>query len=206
MAATLVALIAAGLAVEALPGAGLARGPKISAVRPKADAFVSKASRTQNFGHARMLKVDSSPMQRAYVTFNVDLDDGDVQMVSLMLYSRTRSKVGYRIRLIYERFRENRITFANAPALSGESVASGPLRAGVWKAVDVTALAAGADDRIGFALTSGSASGSAKGVEFASRETGLRGPRLIVERSRTETTGSTSTDEDDDAPQEILPN
>ncbi len=189
MAATLVALIAAGLAVEALPGAGLARGPKIRAVRPKADAFVSQAARTQNFGHARLLKVDSSPTMRTYVTFRVDLDDDDVQQVSLLLYSRTKSRVGYRIRLIDERFRENRITFANAPELSGGSAASGPLRARAWKAVDVTALAVGEDDYVGFALTSG----SAKGVEFASRETGLRGPRLIVQRRRNETTGSTST-------------
>ena len=36
-----------------------------------------------------MLKVDSSPMHRAYVAFAVNLDDDDVQQVSLMLYSRT---------------------------------------------------------------------------------------------------------------------
>ncbi len=189
VSATLVALIAAGLAVEALPGAGLARGPKIRAVRPKADAFVSQASRTQNFGHARMLKVDSSPTLRAYVIFAVDLSDDDVQQVSLLLYSRTKSKVGYRIRLIDERFRERRITFANAPDLSGDSVTSGPLRARAWKAVDVTMLASGEEDYVGFALTSD----SAKGVEFASRETGLRGPRLIVQRRSSDTTGSTST-------------
>jgi hypothetical protein len=34
---------------------------------------------------------------------------------------------------------------------------------------------------------------SSKGVEFASRETGLRGPRLIVERMSNDTTGSTGT-------------
>ena len=188
MAATLVALVGAGLAVEALPGAGLARGPKIRAVRPKADAFVSQASRTQNFGHARLLKVDSSPTLRTYVTFAVDLSDNDIQQVSLLLYSRTKSRAGYRIRLIDERFRERRITFANAPGLSGDSVVSGPLRAKAWKAVDVTMLASGEDDYVGFALTSD----SGKGVEFASRETGLRGPRLIVQR-RDDTTGSTST-------------
>ncbi len=189
VAATLVALFGAGLAVEALPGAGLARGPKIRAVRPKADAFVSQVSRTQNFGRARLLKVDSSPTQRAYVTFAVDLSDDDVQQVSLLLYSRTKSKAGYRIRLIDERFRERRITFANAPDLSGDSVTSGPVRAGAWKAVDVTMLATDEEDYVGFALTSD----SSKGVEFASRETGLRGPRLIVQRRAGTTTGTTST-------------
>jgi hypothetical protein len=189
--ATLLALVAAGLAVQSLPGAGLARGPKIRAVPPKADAFVSQAARAQNFGRARLLKVDSSPRVRTYVTFAVDLDDEDVQHVSLLLYSRTKSRAGYRIWLIDERFREHRITYANAPDLSGDSIASGPLRARAWKAIDVTALAIGEEDRVGFALTSGST--NAKSVEFASRETGLRGPRLIVERRRSVTTGSTST-------------
>jgi hypothetical protein len=188
VAATLVALIAAGLAVEVLSGAGLARGPKIRAVRPKADAFVSQASRTQNFGQARFLKVDSSPVVRTYVTFRVHLDD-NVRHVSLLLYSRTRSQRGYRIRLTNERFRERLITFANAPKLSGKFVSSGPLRADAWKAVDVTTLASGKESYVGFVLTSV----SAKGLEFASRETGLRGPRLIVERRGNETTGSTGT-------------
>jgi hypothetical protein len=189
VAATLVALIAAGLAVEALSGAGLARGPKIRAVRPKADAFVSQASRAQNFGHARFLKAASSPLVRTYVTFRVDLDDDDVRHVSLLLYSRTRSRLGYQIRLIDGKFRERRITFANAPKLTGDFVSSGPLRAKAWKAVDVTTLASGEEDYVGFVLTSV----SAKGVEFASREAGLRGPRLIVERWRNDTTGSTGT-------------
>lgn len=156
---------------------------------PKADAFVSQASRAQNFGHARDLKVDSSPTFRTYVTFDVDLSSEDVQHVSLLLYSRTRSRVGYQIRLIGERWRERRITFANAPDLPSSFMASGPLRAGAWKAVDVTALVAGEEKRVSFALTTV----STKGAAFASRETGLHGPRLIVERQRNSTTGSTTT-------------
>ncbi len=86
-------------------------------MRPKADAFVSAASKRQNFGHAPGLKVDSAPMLRTYVLFHVDLRSGDVMQINLLLYSRTRSRVGYQVRLIDERFRERRITFANAPQL-----------------------------------------------------------------------------------------
>lgn len=187
--ATLVALVAAGLCVQALP-AGLDREPRIRAVRPKADAFVSAAKRNQNFGHDRDLKVDSSPMVRTYVTFDVNLKSGgDVQQVSLLLYSRTRSRVGYRVRLVKERWRERRITFANAPDLSSDFVASGPLKAGAWKAVDVTSLVSNEGKYVGFALTTA----STRGAAFASRETGLRGPRLIVEREGNDTTGSTTT-------------
>lgn len=146
----------------------------------------------QNFGHARDLKVDSSPTLRTYVTFNVDLSDDKVQHVSLLLYSRTRSRIGYQVRLIDERFRERRITFANAPELSGDFVASGPLRARAWKAVDVTSLVTDEKRYVSFVLTSV----STKGAAFASRETGLHGPRLVVEREGNATTrsGTTSTE------------
>jgi hypothetical protein len=187
--ATLVALIAAGLCVQALPGAGLGRGPRIRAVRPKADAFVSQASRSQNFGNTRDLKVDSSPTFRTYVTFDVDLRWDDVQHVSLLLYSRTRSQTGYQVRLVGQRWRERRITFANAPAAGPGMVASGSVRARAWKAVDVTSLVIGEDKRVSFVLTTV----SPKGAEFASRETGLHGPRLVVERQGSSTTGSTAT-------------
>jgi hypothetical protein len=150
---------------------------------------VSEASPTQNFGHARDLKVDSLPRIRTYVTFNVDLSADDIERVSLLLYSRTRSRMGYRVRLIGERWRERKITFANAPKLTGQFVASGPLRARAWSAVDVTMLASGEDKRVSFALTTA----SIKGADFASRETGLHGPRLIVERQETGTTASTGT-------------
>lgn len=175
--------------MQALPGAGFERGPRIRAIRPKADAYVSGVNRTQNFGRARELKVDSSPWMRSYVLFDVDLRSIDVQQVSLLLYSRTRSRAGYQIRLVSERWRERRITFANAPGASPRFVASGPLRAGAWKAVDVTSLVSGDERHISFAL----ASASPKGADFASRETGLHGPRLVVERKEEQTTSSSTT-------------
>jgi hypothetical protein len=191
VAATLVALAAAGLSVQALPGAGLDRGPRIRAIRPKADAFVSAASRTQNFGRARELKVDSSPTARSYVMFHVDLRSGHgkVKQVSLLLYSQTRSQVGYQVRLVAERWRERRITFANAPASSRSFVPSGPLRARAWQAVDVTSLVSDDQRYVGFVLTTV----SAKGAEFASRETKVHGPRLVVEREDDATTSSSTT-------------
>lgn len=177
--------------MQALPGAGLDRGPRIRAMRPKADAFVSAANRTQNFGHARELKVGSSPTLRAYVMFAVDLHrgPGTVKQVSLLLYSNTRSQVGYQVRLVAERWRERRITFANAPALSRKFVPSGPLRAHVWQAVDVTSLVSDDAKYVGFVLTTV----STKGAMFASRETKKHGPRLVVEREEAQTTTSTTT-------------
>jgi hypothetical protein len=126
---------------------------------------------------------------RTYVRFNVDVSSGDVQHVSLLLYSRKRSRMGYRVRLVRSDWREGRITYENAPRLAPTFVASGPVRTRAWKAVDVTSLVSGAQDSVSFVLTTA----SPRGAVFSSRETGLHGPRLVVETMRNDTTQSTTT-------------
>jgi hypothetical protein len=188
--ASLVALVCAGLSVQTLLGAGYDRNPKIRAVRAKADSFVSAASRTQNFGRQRDLEVDASPQTRAYLSFEVDLSSSEIQHVSLLLYSRTRSRIGCQVRLIDRSWRERRINYENAPRVSSRYVASGPLRAHSWKAVDVTSLLIGDSSGVSIALTTV----SSNGASFASRETGLHGPRLVVESQQNDTTTSTSSE------------
>lgn len=188
-AASLVALVGAGLSVQTLLGAGFDRDPKIRAVRARADAYVSAASPTRNFGRRRNLIVDASPLARAYVRFDVDLSSSDIQRVSLLLYSRNGSQIGYQVRLADGNWRERRINYDNAPRVSARFVASGPFRANSWKAVDVTSLVIGDSTGASFGLTTVSEAGST----FASRETGLHGPRLVVERERHDTTRATTT-------------
>jgi hypothetical protein len=176
-------VVAAGVSVQVLPGAGLDRKPRIRAVRAKADAFVSGANMNRNFGAAPELRVDASPTFRAFVRFNVDVRSGNVRRVSLLLYSRGRSRLGYQVRLVEQPWRESKITFLNAPPLSPTFILSGPLKARSWKAVDVTSIveeAGGGNDYVSFALTTRSQTA----VELASRETGLHGPHLVVERNR----------------------
>jgi hypothetical protein len=187
--ATVVALICAGLTVQTLLGAGFVRDPRIRAVRAKADAFVTAASPTKNFGRQRDLVIDAAPRARTYVRFEVDLSSSDIQQVSLLLYSRTRSRIGYQVRLVDANWRERKITYENAPRPSTRFVASGPLRPHSWKAVDVTSLVIGDPAGASFVLTTASSSGAA----FASRETGLHGPRLIVESKQNDSTRSTTT-------------
>jgi hypothetical protein len=92
-------------------------------------------------------------------------------------------------------WRETQITFVNAPSLAPGFVLSGPLKANSWKPVDVTPLV---EDSLGgsfvsFALTTR----SSNAIHLASREAGLRGPRLVVERegNRGASTGETTTGE-----------
>jgi hypothetical protein len=200
VAALLVALALAGLAVESLPGADSRREPRIRAVRAKADAFVSGANRARNFGDSVDLRIDASPTFRAFLRFKARLTSDDVKRVHLLLYSRTRSRAGYQVRLVEEPWREAEITFLNAPSLSLDFVPSGPLKARSWKAVDITSLAADLIDGeayISLALTTR----SHNAVALASRESGLRGPRLVVEREINRdgpTTASTSTGDEPD--------
>lgn len=131
-----------------------------------------------NYGKQRSLTVDARPLTRAYLRFNIDLKRGKVSRVNLLLYSRTRSRLGYQVRLVTEYWRERRITYGNAPRVSPRFVSSGPLRARTWKAVDITSLVEDEDDGVNLALTTVAPAG----IVFASRESGLTGPRLVVER------------------------
>jgi hypothetical protein len=181
LVASFVALVFAAICAQALPGAEFDREPPIRAVRANADAFVSGTNMAKNFGGARDLRLDASPTFRAFVRFNVDVSSGDVQRINLLLYSRTRSKIGLQIRLVEEPWRERQITFLNAPSLSPNFVMSRRLKAGAWTAVDVTSIveeANSGENFVSFALTTR----SRNAVELASRETGLHGPRLVVER------------------------
>lgn len=165
------------------------RPPKINAVRAVADAHATSSSPRQNFGRARRLIIDARPQTRAYLRFAVDLESDEVRRVNLLVYSHTRSRVGYQVRIVTERWRERRITFENSPPASSRFVASGPIRAGAWKAVDVTALVTGSEDDVSFALTTS----ATRAIVLASRHSGVKAPRLVVERRPKEDTRSTST-------------
>jgi len=192
LAVALAALFAAGLAVQSLSAMRLDRQPRIRAVRARADAFVSGAQRETNFGRVQDLKVDGAPRVRTYLRFDVNVQSGDVQRVNVLLWSRTTSRAGYRVRLVYDPWRERAITFANAPALSPQYIESGALKAHTWKAVDVTSLTdqvSGGEDSVSLALTTG----SSKVVDLASRETGLHAPRLVVVRGGDQDGGQPTT-------------
>jgi hypothetical protein len=153
------------------------------AVRAEADAYVSAASREQNFGRLRRLTIDGRPLTRAYLRFDLSEVDQDVRRINLLLYSHTASLSGYQVRLATRRFRERRVTFENAPRASSRFVESGRLRARRWKAVDITSLLGGVPDEVSLVLTTA----GSRAITISSRESGLTGPRLVVEYGEPET-------------------
>ena len=185
------ALFAAGVSVAAIPSGDFGRDPKISAVRASADAHVSASAQKANYGKNRRLTVDARPLTRAYLRFGIDLKMGTVSRVNLLLYSRTRSQLGYQVRLATESWREQLITFENAPRISSRFVSSGRLRARAWKAIDITSLVGDDENEVNLALTTVAPAG----IVFSSRESGLTGPRLVVERNDGRSSGKNPTTE-----------
>jgi hypothetical protein len=181
--AALIALVAAGVSVAALPLVNSDRQPKITALRATGDAHVSAATPTANFGSLRRLTVDGRPAMRAYVRFLVPEEIQDVMRINLLVYTHTQSRLGYRVRLATRRWNEQRITWANSPRASSRFVSSGPLQARRWKAVDVTSLVGSAEGYVGFVLTTV----ATRAITLSSRESGLTGPRLVIEYRGTET-------------------
>jgi hypothetical protein len=153
------------------------------AVRAEADAHVSAASREQNFGRLRRLTIDGRPVTRAYLRFDLSEVDEDVRRINLLLYSHTASRIGYQVRLATRKFRERRVTFANAPRASSRFVVSGRLRARRWKAVDITSLLGAGRGEVSLVLTTA----GPNAIAISSRESGITGPQLVVEYGPPET-------------------
>lgn len=168
------ALITACACAAATPAA---TGDRIRAFRASADAHVSAATRTANYGRARRLTIDSRPLARTYLRFAVNGQSRDMKRLNLLLYSHTRAPLGYQVRLATRRWKERRITFENAPRPSSRFVSSGPLRARAWKAVDVTSLVGYVHEEVSLVLTTS----GMRPISLSSRESGLHGPRLVVE-------------------------
>jgi acid phosphatase type 7 len=159
------------------------REPKIMALRAQADAHVNAANSATNYGRRRRLRIDASPLVRTFLRFDTGKYKGKVVRVSLLVYSRTRSAIGFRVRLVPQNWRERRITYDNAPRISPPWVASGPLAAGAWNAVDVTALVGDVEEKeLSFALSTA----TLQSIVLASRESGVTGPRLVLEIDESE--------------------
>ena len=172
-------LLACAAVATAAGGAAAAhekRAPQIFAFRPDADTFISAAQPHANFGRARFLRADGSPKATTYLRFGLRKIRGEIASVTLLLHARAGVRAGYQVRRVYrDEWREDRLTYANAPHLSLRYASSKPVRRRSWSAVDVTSFVDEGDRNVSLAITTRSSAG----VSFASRETD-RGPRLVV--------------------------
>lgn len=174
------ALLAFAAIVAAISGVGPANAGT-QTYRTVADAYVSDANRTSNFGTETTLKVDASPLMRGYVQFAVQNLTGTVTRATLRLHTRSSSKRGIEVRgVASSSWSETAINFANAPAPSSTVTrTSGSFSSGEWLSLDVTPLVGG-NGSVSFALTTR----SSKVISLSSREYGASwSAELVVETS-----------------------
>ena len=151
-------------------------GRTIRAFRAEADTYVSAAEPRRNFGRARALEADGAPQAIVYLRFRVKRERGSIDDVTLLLHAKGRARTSYQVRRVEAaEWREERLTFSNAPKLSLRYTSSKPVRRGAWSAVDVTPFVREDDGVVSLAITTK----NPLGVVFASRESNL-GPRLVV--------------------------
>jgi hypothetical protein len=183
-------VVGAALALAGVSTAAVGReqlpATELRAFKPEADTYVTAAAPARNFGLVGVLRVKSSPQAAAYLRFRIrKLKGDDITSVTLLLHALAGPHRSYQVRPVRrDDWREQRLTYENAPKLSLRYAASKPVRRGAWSAVDVTPFIAGDRGRVSLAITTR----SELGVVFASRES-EHGPRLVVRATEKEMEG-----------------
>jgi Right handed beta helix region len=148
---------------------------------PAADSYVSSTYPRRNYGTARTLQADASPIMRTYVTFDIKGVSGTIQSAQLRVFALTGSTTGYDLQSVADSsWQEKSITYANAPGLGPILASSLPFKIGSWVSFDVTPFIAG-NGKWSVALTT-----RAKSVlRISSREQRAYAPQLVVEAAPT---------------------
>jgi hypothetical protein len=120
-------------------------------LNPTADSYVDAGAATSNFGASSQLRVDSKPLVRSYLKFEVPELTGEVLSATLRVYSGTKDSTGYRFHGAGTSWDELGITHNNAPAPGAVLGSSGAITNNGYNEVDVTAYVR-ATGPVGFAL------------------------------------------------------
>ena len=141
-------------------------------LNPTADSYVSADSPNTNFGSSAQLRVDGSPIVKAYLRFSVP--DVTVTSAKLRIFANSASSTGIEARGTAGGWQEGTITSANAPEFGAVVGSSGSFGAGGYVEVDVTSAVAGGG-QVNLALTGPGSTA----ISMSSRE-GANKPQLVV--------------------------
>ena len=158
--------------------------PPTSAANPTqtvtatSDAYVAASRPSTNYGTSTALRIDGSPVQRAYLRFTVAGLAGQVTRATLRVYATSRSRGGLTARGVADTaWTEQTIKWANAPPVAATATDSTGAFGVGWVAMDVTPLVAG-NGAVSIAVTNASATA----VGLRSREAGAAtAPQLVIE-------------------------
>jgi hypothetical protein len=161
------------IAPALLPSPAVALNGTVT-LNPSADAYVSSAAPTSNFGTATTLRVGVNPTLHSYIMFNVQGLGGTPTSATLQLWAVSAGS-GTSAKGAGTAWTETSITYANAPTYGTAVSTVTGITAGRWVSFNVTSLVTG-NGLVAFALTSASATP----ISFASREDAAHAPRLII--------------------------
>jgi hypothetical protein len=173
------ALLACG--ISGALGAGLCAAGGASAATqafgPVADSYVRADRAGTNYGSAKTLVVDGSPVANAYLRFDVKVPAGDsVTRATLRLFTTESSGSGLTVHGVgSSTWGEKTITYATAPGIGARVAASCSYRANAYVSVDVTSLVHGSGP-VSVAVKRSSSTSNA----YLSREAKSNRPQLVV--------------------------
>jgi hypothetical protein len=157
-----------------------------------ADSYATEIAPDTNFGTNPSIRVDASPILQSYIRFDVTGLEGQVTSAKLRIFANSAAGSGYSVKSVDDTsWDEAAITWNNAPAIGNLINESGPVSAGQWTSVDVTAAVKNSG-LISLAVTGNGVTA----INLAARESGSgTAPQLevITETSPVSTTPPTST-------------
>ena len=149
--------------------------PFIFTFSPTADAYVYQSKPDTNYGTSNQLRLDSSPIMRSYVQFNVQGISGRISSARLRIFSNSNSSTGLTVYTTTNAWFENQITYNTSPAPASALVSSGPIAGKSWVDVDLTPYITGNGVYSFVLITS-----SNTGINLSSKET-TTPPSLVVQ-------------------------
>ena len=154
-------------------------GPPVFVVAPSDDATVKESRPTSTYGTSQVLEVDASSRKDILLRFDVTgVGGASVTSATLRLYAVDSSSVGGALAIVPDTdWDQDAVTWSTAPAGTGGALGSlGPVSAGSWYEVDVSALVTG-DGPVSLRISST----SSNGADYASTEhSNGNAPELVV--------------------------
>ncbi|HEX7495051.1 MAG TPA: DNRLRE domain-containing protein [Candidatus Limnocylindrales bacterium] len=171
-----------GIAVDAFLIAGMTSAGAVPPTVPtvsisaSADSYVDSTAASATFGTAAELRVDGSPLERAYLGFDLRSFTGSVASAELQLYADSASSAGYDVvKTDGTPWVETKLTISNAPGVASVPVGSvGAFTAGTTTTVDVSSAV-----QMGAIVELAVVGRGATGISFGSRES-AHPPTLLL--------------------------
>ncbi len=144
---------------------------------PVADTYVNSSNPGTNYGGSTSLRVDGSPIVSSLLRFSlVGVNQQVLSQVQLQVYANSSSTKGIDVKSVANNtWGELTTTFSNAPAAGNTLFSTQKTTGGSWVVFDVTTYVTGEGTYSFNLLTPGTTA-----INFSSRESGSRSPKLIL--------------------------